>query len=258
MGVTSSSDDAFILDMIRKASAWTTDIAHRTFVPQIETRLYDAPTSRTLKLDRELLSLATLTNGDGTTVPPTDYLFAPANETPKHAIKLKTVSTVQWYTDTNASREQVISVAGVWGHTGDVHQSYADSWIALTTLSGAVNDSATALALTAAGGKAGQLWRIDSEIIYAATVSGTSASVIARGVNGSIAASHLDGATIYSWNPSMSLQLVVQKGAYGLCKLRDNPEGERIVVDGIEFATLKDVHKQIESELAALALIKRW
>jgi len=61
-----------------------------------------------------LISISTLTNGDNTTIASTDYIFLPANVTPKYSIKLKQSIGYIWVAD-GSDTEQVIDVAGDWG-----------------------------------------------------------------------------------------------------------------------------------------------
>lgn len=67
---------------------------------------------------------------------------------------------------------------------------------ATTTLSGGINNSATTLTLSSAAGFAnyGSV-RIDSEVIYYENISGNILQNLRRGQNGTIAASHSNGAT---------------------------------------------------------------
>src|SRR3990167_6268443 len=88
----------------------------RQFYPQIATRLYDIPKGHKLSLDRDLLSLTTLTNGDDVAIASTDYILIPYNDTPKYAVELEPLSSVNWQTSTDGRYDRgVIDVIGVWG-----------------------------------------------------------------------------------------------------------------------------------------------
>lgn len=114
---TDAADDTVIEDMITQASRLIDIITRRTFYARTETHLYDCPRSgRFLWIDDDdLLTVTTLTNGDGVEITSTNYLLIPGNTTPKHGIALKQASSVSWQTDSSGNTEQVISVAGTWG-----------------------------------------------------------------------------------------------------------------------------------------------
>lgn len=67
-----------------------------------------------------------------------------------------------------------------------------------TTLNGAINAAVTALVVTSATGVPSPKFRIliDTEIILVTAATTTNFSTIARAQEGTIAASHLDGATV--------------------------------------------------------------
>lgn len=81
------------------------------------TRLYDAPAERELFIDDDdLLTVTTLTNGDGTVLTTADYILLPNNATPKFGIKLRESSSYSWEPTSAGNYEQAISVAGTWGY----------------------------------------------------------------------------------------------------------------------------------------------
>ncbi len=110
-----SDDEALIEDMIETASRFIDTQSIRTFYARTETRYYNVPTSRTLRLDDDLLTITTLTNGDGTEIANTEYHLLPKNVSPKYAIQLKSTSSILWLSDSSGGLEYVISVAGTWG-----------------------------------------------------------------------------------------------------------------------------------------------
>jgi hypothetical protein len=69
-GIQSADDDGYIERLITRAGAFIDDQTGRQFVAATETRYYD-PTDeevvdgRFLYLDKDLVSVTTLTNGDG-------------------------------------------------------------------------------------------------------------------------------------------------------------------------------------------------
>lgn len=113
---TNITDDAVIDDMIEQASrAIDLFCGGRTFYARTETRYYDRPMDRQLDLDDDLLSVTTLTNGDGDAIAAADYLLYPRNLPPYFSIQLKQSSDEIWEQDDDGNDEQVISVAGTWG-----------------------------------------------------------------------------------------------------------------------------------------------
>ncbi|HOW77930.1 MAG TPA: hypothetical protein PK406_00630 [Verrucomicrobiota bacterium] len=82
-----------------------------------ETRYFDPTTDSdgpTLKLDKPLLTITTLTNGDSSTIAAAKYKLWPYNGPRYSRIILKASSGLNWtYTD---DPEGSISVAGTWGY----------------------------------------------------------------------------------------------------------------------------------------------
>lgn len=113
-GVQSSftvAEDAVLQSFIDQAQAEIERVTERRFEAATATRYYreDAVDGDTLHLDADLLSVTTLTNGDGTTITGTDFWLLPDNATPKTAIRLKSAASWAFGTDGR------IAVAGSWG-----------------------------------------------------------------------------------------------------------------------------------------------
>lgn len=114
----SAADDAVIEDLITQASRLIDRKTGRTFYARTETHLYPVPAGRKLFIDDDdLLTITTLTNGEGTTIANTEYYLYPLNSTPKWGIVLEQGSSVNWQEDANGNDEAVISVAGTWGYS---------------------------------------------------------------------------------------------------------------------------------------------
>jgi hypothetical protein len=171
----------------------------RQFYPSIETRLYDVPSEREIVLDNDLLSLSTLTNGDGTVIPAIDITLR-GNRAPYWSVAPKDTSSLFWVYSSTGSREQVISVYGTWGY----HEQYSQrAWLQVGTLSAAITDTTT-LAFSATTGHsitAGQILRIDSELYNVVTAATNNITPYVRGDNGSTATTHLINAPVYAWQP---------------------------------------------------------
>lgn len=133
LGVSGAGDDALLASFIPAAKTQLDKKCRRTFeAPEDTTRYYriesiDNPqlwrsglrsnwpawdevdqTRRTgfLDLDCDVVSITTLTNGDGTIITPDKYWLTPLNETPKSTIELK--SSAIW----NMGSDDLITVTG--------------------------------------------------------------------------------------------------------------------------------------------------
>jgi len=114
---TDTDDDKVIEDIIEAASRWVdSHCGGRTFYGRTETRYFDKPPGRELRFDDDLLSITTLTNGDGDTIADTEYNFLPRNKAPYYGLKLKQSSTYAWAFDSDGNDEAVISIEGSWGY----------------------------------------------------------------------------------------------------------------------------------------------
>ena len=114
-------DDAVLEGMIEAASRYIDGVTGRKFYPTTETRYFNVPEDGELWLDEDLLSITTLTNGDGTTLTPAMYKLLPLNGTPKYAIHL--LPGNYWTEDADGNDYGVISVAGSWGYAATAPES---------------------------------------------------------------------------------------------------------------------------------------
>ena len=121
MKIGSPSEDGLFESLIANAEAQLDRQTHRQFTAASTTRKFDAikdVTGAKLWLDEDLISITTLTNGDGNTIANTKYVLLPTNLSPKYAIKLLADSSVYWTYINNP--EEAISVAGSWGYSTTV------------------------------------------------------------------------------------------------------------------------------------------
>ena len=111
------TDDTLLRDLLERASKAIDTYTSRHFEGITATRYYeaDAVVGDYLRLDDDLISVTTLTNGDsdGTAITSTYYWLWPRNSGPPyHSIRLKADQTTHtWEVDT----DYFITVAGVWG-----------------------------------------------------------------------------------------------------------------------------------------------
>lgn len=137
LGATETQDDALLSGLLTRAQAIIEGPpplgTGRTFIAASATRLVDCPLdgSRVLYLwdAGDLLSVTSITNGDGTAVAAGTYVTLPRRERPIYGLELKRGSGVAWtYSD---SPEQAISITGLWGYSADVPADIAQAFYRL-------------------------------------------------------------------------------------------------------------------------------
>ncbi len=204
---TDATDDGVIEQLIQASSRYIDNKSQRWYFPRVRLRHYDIPRSNVLKLKGDLLEVISFINGDDTTISSSDYLLNPPDDYPKYELELQAYSSVYWQLDTNRGSRQVLDLTGIEAF----HNSYSErAWSVGGTLGAAIT-STTALTATLTAGHAcvtGQIWRIDNEILNG-SISSNTATFLVRGDNGSTAATHLNGATIYYWNPQDDIKEAV-------------------------------------------------
>lgn len=124
-------DDEIMAHLIMAASRYIDDETGRTFYARTETHYFDTPCDRSLWLDDDLLTVTTLTNGDGTAITATHYKLIPYRQAPYHEIRLKESSTYVWETESDGDSEGVISVAGTWGWTATTPKDIKEATLQL-------------------------------------------------------------------------------------------------------------------------------
>jgi hypothetical protein len=216
------ADDLFIEDVIERASRRLDNLLGmgRVLYPYVKAYKADIPDGRELWIDEDLLEIISFTNGDATSIAGTEYLTRPYNRTPYYALVLKGSTTVTWELDSNGDYEKVITVTGIFGY----HQDYARAWTVAGTL-GAAQSSTTSLSFTLTAGhtlngRGGQIIKIDNEILNVGATTATTMTALFRGDNGSTAATHLNGATVYVWNPQAEVTAITLEIARMMYKSR--------------------------------------
>jgi len=120
-GITKTSDDVLIGDIIDRATAQIETYCDRIFVAPTTaaTHYFDAvrDTSddrKTLYLDDDLVTIVTIVNGDDETIASTHYVPVPRHATPYYQIRLTGLADMLWtYSD---APEDAIEVNGRWGY----------------------------------------------------------------------------------------------------------------------------------------------
>lgn len=195
---TNTVDDAVLERIIEAASRYIDKKSRRIFYPLYGTRYYNVPEERRLYLDEDLLELTTLTNGDDTEISASDYMLLSRNAYPKWAIKLLDTTDTAWEVDGDNNAEGVIEALGWWGF----HDDYDRAWLADTTTNEVLTDSDLTITMTSATNlQVGHILKIESEIVQVRSISSQNVTVIRRGDNGTTAAAHATGKTVYIWQP---------------------------------------------------------
>lgn len=126
-------DDSLLSTFITNAQSIIEKFCMRKFESRTETRYFDVPrNSRTILLDDDLLSVTTLTNGDGTVVGSGSYDLLPYSDAPRYAIRLKESATIVWEVTAAGDREKAISVAGTWGYSATPPEAIKQCTLRLT------------------------------------------------------------------------------------------------------------------------------
>lgn len=134
LSIGGSGDDSLLTTLIGRASRLIEDHCGRWFYADTQTRYYDAVgphiVSNLLLLDEDLLTITTLTNGDGTVISTDDVILRPRNDPPYFGIALRASSNVRWtYV---GDLEGAISVAGTWGYAATAPAAVAQATLRLT------------------------------------------------------------------------------------------------------------------------------
>jgi hypothetical protein len=253
--VVDDSVIAFILDAV---SRYIDNETRREFYPRIETRSYSIPNGRQLLLDKDLLELTTLTNGDDNEITSTYYNLIPKNSTPHYAVKLKSPMSVTWEYDSNADDEYVIDVTGVWGYRND----YSTAWVAVTTLAEDLDDSELGIDVTSAYHLSiGTIWKIDSEIFISNSISTNTVTVLKRGDNGSTATTHTTGATVYVWRPQEDIVIackLITQSVHRRFGKQSGAESENVILASGAVVTPLDVPRAAAKILENYKPLVNW
>ena len=214
LGLSDTTHDGKLKRYIERASAWVESWCHRWFIPITATRRYDFQESYNLWLDADLLAVTTLTNGDGAVlVDGTDFYKYPLDDSPY--TRLEIVAGTSKYFTYQTTKQRAISLLGRWGYS----EGYEDTG---TTLGAAIT-STTATTFTSSSGaslEVGWCLLIDSEQLWIKSISSNTVTV-QRGNNGTTAATHSNGATVYRYVPEPAVEEVVVMLASTWYNLRD-------------------------------------
>lgn len=231
LGDGDTAEDVRLLAALEAASAQIEAAANRRFQPRRATIRHSVnpryPTE--LLLDDDLLELVALTNGDGSSLDLSAVLTLPEG-TPDGIISLLqlTGGAAFVWGDTPMS---AVSVAGVWGW----HERWSQAWYASgdTVQNTPLGSSSATLTVNDAGGsdaqgeaprfQVGHLLRIEDEYLHVLAVNTDSNSLtVLRGVNGTTAAVHEQGAAVEIYQPPLDVEMLCLRWAQWLYKEPDN------------------------------------
>ncbi len=204
MDTTTVTDkDDLIDEVIASASEFIEEYTDRVFIPWTGTKEFDYQTPGKLWLGTDLISATptiTCAGGDRT-IASGDYFLYPLNaldrNKPYEWIEILRTDTYFSYDDT---RQSDITVAGKWG--------YCEITKALTTINEGAEYSSSDTTLTVTSGtlvEVGLTLLIDTEQLFVENIATNNATVI-RGVNGTTAAAHANGATVSGVYPPMQIR----------------------------------------------------
>lgn len=198
-GISGTDDDAAIKALIPVVSREIDALTHRFFYELSATRYYDFQDAWRLILDRDLLTITTFTNGDDEVlVQGTDFYRYPLNGPPFRRLYIRqdVGKLFQW----SATTQKAISIAAKWGYSTDYDNAWLDSG---DTVQDAVSVTAAATSVTVIDADAfatRQTIKIgDEQMLVTDRNTTTEVLTVTRGINGTDAAIHLNGAKIYIW-----------------------------------------------------------
>ena len=149
-----TTDDAMLIDMIRRASATFQTAIRRVCVPYYGAHTFDAvsPFCRLYTLDVgkvgfDLLEIETLTNGDTTTISGAGVALRTANIYPKWRVELKPSAGVTFTYATDW--QDAISLLGWWGYVPNYPTCWQDTTADVPA--GNITDSATSVTFATEG-----------------------------------------------------------------------------------------------------------
>ncbi len=171
----------------------------KQFYPFIAANKYDLEAwyPRELTTYEDLLEVLTLTNGDGAVIASTEYTMTPYNSYPKSGIRLNSASSIRFQSSTTTGSELAITLLGLWGWASN----YTAAWYSYATLTAAISTtSATTISISAYQEfEAGQVIRVENELMRITAVNPTTTLTVNRGWNGSTAATHLINLPVKIW-----------------------------------------------------------
>jgi hypothetical protein len=219
-----TAEDARLLAALEAASTTIERRTRRHFTPRVATipHSINRQNVRDLLLNDDLLTLQSLTNGDGSSININNAIVLSSS-----AIRLID-GTAFIYTDTP---EDAVFVTGIWGYHPDWDSAWIDSGDTVqdnplsavaTTIT--VNDVDAANVDGTPRFQVGQVLRIESEYVRVlATDDALNTLTVARGINGTTAASHNNATALEIYQPPTDVVNLCLRWALWLYKEPDAP-----------------------------------
>ncbi|MBN1679578.1 MAG: phage gp6-like head-tail connector protein [Anaerolineae bacterium] len=237
LSAAQTSDDDLLMQLVQAASRLIEGCTGRRFYPLRQARSYtcpgasgpdtSGPDTGFLVLDGDLLSLHTLTNGDGSTISTEALHLLPSGTVVKSGIALDRTQAVFTHT---GDPVEAITVDATWGF----HPDWPDVWAASgdSVQDDPLSDSATSITVSDADGAdasgvtprfaAGQLIRIEDEYVHVLAVdTDTNTLTVARGANGTTATSHAASTSMFVYQPPADIQQACWRVAAWLYRQKD-------------------------------------
>jgi hypothetical protein len=224
---TQTDDDDLLLSLLGAAARLIDAYTGRRFYPVRETHTYTCDDPGLLLLRDDLLTLHSLTNGDGSALSSAVYHLHPSALAVKSSLVLDRTQAVFTH---DGDPVDAISVDGTWGYHPDWPNAWASSGDSVQD--NPLSSSATFITVTDADAPestgygqrfaVGQLLRIESESVHVLAVDTTQNKLtVARGVNGTTAASHVKNTVIDIYRPPEDVRQVCLRVATWLYKQQD-------------------------------------
>lgn len=250
-------DDDLLMELIFEATQIVTDYCGQPFEEEIATYGFNGEVgsmNATLELEeRPLISITTLTNGDGSNVAGSAYDLLPIGSVyPKKRIRMKVGN--RWTTPIQtppcgwgalpdrAYAEDAIQVNGLWSFNRRGPSAWLDTGL---TLNGNISAGAVQLTLSAAPNlkfDVGAMLRIDSEyfqvigpVASSAEVTGLTATTldVQSAYNGSTAAAHATTTKVYVYQVESTVRRATAIAAAWLYDGRLNSSGPTMSAPGL-------------------------
>lgn len=231
LSATDTSDDDRLLAALQAAAAQIEGAAGRRFSPRSATIEHDVNSRHTteLLLDDDLLQLDSITNGDGSSIDTLEVVTLPEStmDGPISVLRLTGGQAFVW----DESPLRAVSVTGIWGWHDRWTRAWRDS--ADTVQDNPLSAAATTLTVSDADGvdsnniaprfQVGHLLRIEDEYLRVLVVNtSTNVLTVLRGVNGTMAAAHVQTTQIDVFQPALDVEMLCLRWALWLYKEPDN------------------------------------
>jgi hypothetical protein len=252
--VVGAAYDTQLLRLLESASREMDTLTHRHFYVVAGT-YYFSGDGRVFLANEDILAITTLktdADGDGTyedtLTEDTDFYLRPDNRWPKTWAVMAPLSSYSGF----SRRVRGVEVVGSFGYGDGLSATPYEASGSL--LNGALSDT-TGTSVTVDNGQhfgAGQTILVDSEQMYVKAISGNVLTV-ARGVNGTTAATHLDNATVNIYlYPSEVMEAVLEQAMKWWQQRATGYMTDEAKTGGQDGGTIK-VYKGLTPEFKAVA-----